>query len=94
MLNRLPKAGQKLSHREIEAMELVISGHETAKEVAKRLLPSERSGRISNRTAEIFLLHARIKLGGRNKTHAALIFDRMMRAAVDEGERLGINDLD
>lgn len=94
MLNSLPKVGEKLSSREVETMELVISGYETAKEVAQRLLPSGRSGRISHRTAEVFLFHARIKLGGRNKTHAALIFDRMMRGAVDEGERLGINDLD
>lgn len=64
---------QELSPRERQVMELVCQGF-TGQEIGERLA-------ISSRTVEIHRRNAVNKIGGKNQTEAAVIFDRMTRAA-------------
>jgi DNA-binding NarL/FixJ family response regulator len=60
-----------MTRREIEVMRLICEGL-TAQGVGERLC-------ISSRTVEIHRSNARLKLGARNQTHAAVLFDRAQR---------------
>lgn len=57
-----------MTKREIEVMQLVCEGL-TAQGIGERL-------GISSRTVEVHRSTAILKLGARNQTHAAVLFDR------------------
>lgn len=60
-----------LTDRETDVMRLLCTGL-TAQGVGEAL-------GISSRTVEIHRSNARLKLGARNQTHAAVLFDRAQR---------------
>jgi len=64
-----------MTERETEVMRLVCEGL-TAQEIGERL-------GISSRTVEIHRRTAVIKLGARNQTQAAVLFDRARREQSD-----------
>jgi DNA-binding CsgD family transcriptional regulator len=64
-----------MTEREAEVMRLVCEGL-TAQEIGERL-------GISSRTVEIHRRTAVIKLGARNQTQAAVLFDRARREQSD-----------
>jgi DNA-binding NarL/FixJ family response regulator len=58
-----------MTRRETEVMQLVCEGL-TAQEIGERL-------GISSRTVDVHRRNALLKLGARNQTQAAVLFDRM-----------------